>query len=327
MGEALHTQRPQPADLTPLHVFAAVLLGLTPGAHDARIAALADDARRRAAHALNAGRVSVEHEAALAYRLLYETLRPEAAALSLLSGPPRATAARDRVRLALLGLRHRQRATLVLEHAAGLPAAAVAFVLGVREREVPIIAAAATARVARLLGEPFDLAGSLRPRETPAALPPAPPAARLPRPVMQSWTAPPPPAIPPPPAKQNRPRVTKRALALMAAVAAIALALAPVSAKTSRRASTAAPQRTVTVVMPPVPRAEQHVLAVHARTTVVHRGDSLWAIAERELGDPMRWTQIWSMNRGRMMAHGERFLDADLIRPGWRLRLPYRGRA
>jgi nucleoid-associated protein YgaU len=54
----------------------------------------------------------------------------------------------------------------------------------------------------------------------------------------------------------------------------------------------------------------------------VRAGDSLWRIAEEALGDPRRWPEIWRANRGRRMVTGERFADADLIRPGWELRLP-----
>ncbi|NHB84717.1 LysM peptidoglycan-binding domain-containing protein [Tessaracoccus sp. HDW20] len=48
---------------------------------------------------------------------------------------------------------------------------------------------------------------------------------------------------------------------------------------------------------------------------VVQRGDSLWAIAERVLGDGARWPEIHELNRG-MIA------DPDEIEIGWVLALP-----
>ena len=53
----------------------------------------------------------------------------------------------------------------------------------------------------------------------------------------------------------------------------------------------------------------------------VQRRDSLWRIAECQLGDPMRWREIWDLNRGRDFG-GVEFNDANLIRPGWELDLP-----
>lgn len=54
---------------------------------------------------------------------------------------------------------------------------------------------------------------------------------------------------------------------------------------------------------------------------VVRPGDSLWRIAERELGDGLRWGEIYDINAGREMANGQKLVDPDLIRPGWRLEL------
>ncbi|MEI2817298.1 MAG: hypothetical protein V9E99_12725 [Microthrixaceae bacterium] len=56
-------------------------------------------------------------------------------------------------------------------------------------------------------------------------------------------------------------------------------------------------------------------------TYSVQRRDSLWRIAECQLGDPMRWREIWDLNRGREF-DGVAFTDANLIRPGWVLDLP-----
>ncbi len=58
------------------------------------------------------------------------------------------------------------------------------------------------------------------------------------------------------------------------------------------------------------------------RPYTVEEGDSLWRIAERELGDPLRWREIWVLNQGRDMGGGRTFRHAGLILPGWVLHLP-----
>jgi DNA-binding SARP family transcriptional activator len=55
---------------------------------------------------------------------------------------------------------------------------------------------------------------------------------------------------------------------------------------------------------------------------LVEQGESLWSIADRELGDPTRWPEVFAANEGRPFADGSTLTNADLIRPGWNLRLP-----
>ncbi len=50
--------------------------------------------------------------------------------------------------------------------------------------------------------------------------------------------------------------------------------------------------------------------------------DCLWDISERYLGDPLRYKEIFAMNHDRLQPDGRTITDADLIRPGWILRLP-----
>ncbi|WP_431893242.1 BTAD domain-containing putative transcriptional regulator [Micromonospora haikouensis] len=57
------------------------------------------------------------------------------------------------------------------------------------------------------------------------------------------------------------------------------------------------------------------------RTVTVRRGDTLSGIAARRLDDADRWREIYSLNRGTRFTTGS-LIDPDLIRPGWRLRLP-----
>jgi DNA-binding SARP family transcriptional activator len=60
------------------------------------------------------------------------------------------------------------------------------------------------------------------------------------------------------------------------------------------------------------------------RVYVVQEGDSLWRIAERELGDAHRWREIFARNQGRRMPDGRVLRDGGLILPGWQLLLPPR---
>ncbi|MQS16477.1 LysM peptidoglycan-binding domain-containing protein [Streptomyces kaniharaensis] len=50
--------------------------------------------------------------------------------------------------------------------------------------------------------------------------------------------------------------------------------------------------------------------------------DSLWSIAEHQLGDGARWHEIAALNEGRTMPGGAVFRAAGDIQPGWQLYLP-----
>ncbi|HET9690074.1 MAG TPA: LysM peptidoglycan-binding domain-containing protein, partial [Acidimicrobiales bacterium] len=58
------------------------------------------------------------------------------------------------------------------------------------------------------------------------------------------------------------------------------------------------------------------------RVYVVLRGDTLWGIAERELGDPLAWSQIYQLNVGRPQPGGATLNDPHWIYAGWTLLLP-----
>ncbi len=62
--------------------------------------------------------------------------------------------------------------------------------------------------------------------------------------------------------------------------------------------------------------------ATAATTYVVKPGDTLWSIAERELGSPLRWREIAALNYGRVQSGGSQLTDAHWIYPGWDLILP-----
>ena len=61
-----------------------------------------------------------------------------------------------------------------------------------------------------------------------------------------------------------------------------------------------------------------------AATYTVKKGDTLWSIAGRELGDPMRFGEIARANEA---AYPSLASNPDLIQPGWQLALPTGGRA
>ncbi|HEY7008519.1 MAG TPA: hypothetical protein VH395_06245, partial [Jatrophihabitantaceae bacterium] len=70
-----------------------------------------------------------------------------------------------------------------------------------------------------------------------------------------------------------------------------------------------------------LPAAHQHKYYVVQPPHGRHY-DCLWDIAERTMGDPMRYKEIFELNKDRVQADGSRLVDANLIRPGWQLRLP-----
>ncbi|MEJ7634969.1 LysM peptidoglycan-binding domain-containing protein [Aeromicrobium sp.] len=50
--------------------------------------------------------------------------------------------------------------------------------------------------------------------------------------------------------------------------------------------------------------------------------DTLWDIAERYLGDGLRYKEIWDLNKGITQPDGRVLEKADLIHPGWVMKLP-----
>ena len=55
---------------------------------------------------------------------------------------------------------------------------------------------------------------------------------------------------------------------------------------------------------------------------VVKKGDTLWDIADEELGDPRDYPKIFKASRHTVQPDGRHLVDPDLIYPGWRLTLP-----
>lgn len=108
---------------------------------------------------------------------------------------------------------------------------------------------------------------------------------------------------------------------------AIALVHASDTATPETSLTTRAADETATVIDPVA--ATSHVAAAQkarhddgSARYDVRRGDSLWDIAERHLGNGMRWREIYQLNAHRRQPDGHRLHDANLIYPGWQLVLP-----
>ncbi len=135
------------------------------------------------------------------------------------------------------------------------------------------------------------------------------------------------------------------ALGWVATAAPAATPAAAATAPPSRAPAVAAvalPAGTATLLLPrpsqPVPAqsgaqpaptlpAGPAVLVVNGCPHVytVAKGDTLWHIADKCLGDPTRWPEIWQLNEGRFWpaVSGYKTLDnPDLIYPRWTLTLP-----
>lgn len=100
--------------------------------------------------------------------------------------------------------------------------------------------------------------------------------------------------------------------------------------------ATAAPPATVTATHHPQQAPQAPESSPTARTanaadddsaptyTVrdVRPAESLWSIADTELGDGERWRDIAELNQGRTMADGSVFHASTFLQPGWQLRMP-----
>jgi DNA-binding SARP family transcriptional activator len=86
----------------------------------------------------------------------------------------------------------------------------------------------------------------------------------------------------------------------------------PAAVATFARVGTASPRATDAVA---TRRPEKQSYRVQS-------GDSLWRIAERELGSGFRWREIFDLNTNRRFPDGRSLINPNLIHPGWVLNLP-----
>jgi hypothetical protein len=115
---------------------------------------------------------------------------------------------------------------------------------------------------------------------------------------------------------------------LLSGGASIASGVSAITAPATETPTSAAPAVVQTVEPQVVLQATDETAApertkhYEVRPPVGRNHDTLWDIADRTLGDPLRWKEIYALNMDRMQADGRRLTDADLIMPGWQLRLP-----
>jgi LysM repeat protein len=97
---------------------------------------------------------------------------------------------------------------------------------------------------------------------------------------------------------------------------AVAATVAPTRSVSSTPAAlpTLAPPRPAV----PPPSARPAATVVY----VVQPHDTLWGLAARHLGNPLRWQELFALNRGLHQADGQALVDPDVIHPGWKLQFP-----
>jgi len=330
-----------------IEAFAAMLLGERPfdpsdeAKHLARIAR--EVSRDRS---LPAAQVPTH----TAFRALYALARERSAEIHVTEAPPGRTETRSAMALRLmLSLRHRQRAALALRYVLGLDRQKTGQVLGLPPKQTDAVLRAGLAAVARAAGSKLDVrrnlvaAGrSLPSLEQPAPEPILEPARKV-RPVFQLLLAPIEmqqvsepkhlrplvtdarpvygpltkqlPMRPPAPRRTREIRWRDGLVALAAAI--VALGVLTIAPHATRGVS--APLAVVPLAPAIANNVPAHAPGPVASMYRVRAGDTLWRIAGRVYGDPFKWQSLWRANAGRKMADGSRFVDPDLIRPGWKL--------
>jgi putative peptide zinc metalloprotease protein len=73
---------------------------------------------------------------------------------------------------------------------------------------------------------------------------------------------------------------------------------------------------------PPTMQSPPPVQPATTYVYVVQPGDTLWSLAGRYLGDPLRYQELFELNQGVSQADGHTLVDPDLIYPGMKLQFP-----
>jgi nucleoid-associated protein YgaU len=58
------------------------------------------------------------------------------------------------------------------------------------------------------------------------------------------------------------------------------------------------------------------------RLYVVRSNDTLWNLAATHLGNPLRWPELFVLNRGHPQPDGRALVDPNRIYPGWTIEFP-----
>ncbi|MGZ4205951.1 MAG: hypothetical protein ACXVES_11785 [Actinomycetota bacterium] len=141
--------------------------------------------------------------------------------------------------------------------------------------------------------------------------------------ALPSPTPPKPPA-PVPAQRASRLWLPRASVVALSALVLVLAALLPQVSRAVRRPE--APKAPAVHAVTVAPRAAARTPSpVPPPSVRVRRGDTLWAIAGRVLGDPRRWPELWRLNHGARMPGGRRFTEPSLIMPGWVLLLPIPG--
>ena len=108
----------------------------------------------------------------------------------------------------------------------------------------------------------------------------------------------------------------------MPSVAALPPARPTVTTTSTLRAAVETPTAFLTGADTPARHTIATHLATHTKTYTVVRYDTLWGLAEKHLGNPLRWREIFVLDRGVRQSDGRALEDPNLIIPGWTLAFP-----
>lgn len=91
----------------------------------------------------------------------------------------------------------------------------------------------------------------------------------------------------------------------------------------------ASPAAEADLVTPPAPAPSTPVEPAlemrQDKDVVVQAGDTLWGIAEEELGDGTKYPELYEASRDVAQPGGDQLTDPDLIYPGWTIQVPGAG--